>query len=144
MSLGSYTNFIEPTQIPSNIIWMLLGIPVNYILKRLWERHPIKFNRATIKKLFQMMNLFGRIFHFMGIMYFNSFMNKLHIKRFDKWCSKQGIADLFKGFLIFRKIEPEAADTMLRIIKRFEEQYRVNKITGLNTKPDLSDIEKEK
>jgi len=141
MSFGTYTNFIEPTQIPTNIFWMLMGIPINYLLKQLWQKHPIKLNRKTILKSYQIMKLIGRIFHFMFVAYFQSFVNKLHIKKFDEWCSKTGINDLIRGFLIFREIEPKAAEGMIIIIGKFMDQYQVNKITGLIKVPDLSGID---
>jgi len=136
MSLPPYINFIEPTQIPTNLFWLLMGIPVNYLLKQLWQRHPI--NRQTILKTFLGMKLGWRILSFLGVTEVQSIMNKLHIQKFDAWFDNASINHLIEGFLIFKKLEPKAAMGMLLIIKKYTEQYRINKITGLDKSPDLT------
>jgi len=141
MSLGSYTNFIDFTTIPTSVFWMLLGIPVNYLLKQLWQRHPI--NRQTISNTFLGMKLLGRILSFVVVIEVQIVMNKLRIKKFDSKFDNVAINHLMEGFLVFKELEPKAAMGMLLIIKKYEEQYRVNKITGLNKSPDLTKFDDE-
>jgi|APSaa5957512535_1039671.scaffolds.fasta_scaffold09476_12 hypothetical protein len=143
MSLGQYTNFIEPAQIPMNIFWMLLGIPVNYALKQLWQKHPVRITRHDIWKSYNMTKIFLRMIHFISVLYFLAFTHKLHIKKFEDKCGEMALNDLLQGFLIFQKIEPEKAHGIAMAFKKFTEQLQVNKITGLTKKPDLSDLETE-
>lgn len=143
MSLGQYSNFIDPTQIPQNVAWMVISWGIHFGLKKLLHKHPVKFNRNTIRRTYLGLKLFGRILSFVITVETQFIIKKFHIQKFNAKLDNISINHLMKGFMIFKELEPKAAMGMVLIIKKYEEQYRINKITGLDIQPDLTKIDDE-
>ena len=118
-----------------------MGIPVQYLLKRLWERHPIKINRQTIWRNYQWSKLASRGFHLIAVYEIRRFLNKIRIHRFDNKLGEMGLKDIMYGVKVFSELEPKAAYEIYKTIDKFVTQQRIYEITGIDKDPDVSDLE---
>ena len=103
----------DPSQIPQNIIWIGLSWGLHYILKKFWQRHPIKINKHQIWRKFQWYRIFGHSLSFIVWMYFGNFWKLVRLRIIERQINKILSYHFTAGFGIFKQLEPEMAEYII-------------------------------
>ena len=116
MSITQSYRFFEPSQLPQNIVWTLIGIGGGKILDLFWQPKQIKLSQ--IKRSIRWFRIIGYMISFLVAGYIGDFFEFVGLKRVTKLCWKIMLYDIVSGFKVFFMLEPDAARSIMKEIEK--------------------------
>lgn len=124
----------------NGVVWMVFGYAFSKGMDFLLKQGITKIDRKTLWKNYNWSRIFLNLLVFASLACVSNILEKLHLKITDKKLAGFMFKILFNSYLILAKIEPEFAKSLYHLATRYIDQLKVNKITGLDKSPDLSDL----
>lgn len=124
MSLNHYAGFFDPSQISQNIIWLGIGLGLQYIWKKLVKNYQFKLNKCQIWRNFQWLKIACHTVSFLAWSYVNTFGEIFGFKHIEKGAEKILFYNFKSGFTIFKKLEPEMAEYLLGKLKEWTAKHQ--------------------
>jgi len=140
MSTPSF-RFFNPAEIPSILIWMLIGWTFGKGIDALIRLNPIKPTKNDLKKTYLWFRLSCQFGVAIILSHFSHLVRILRFKRAEQKLDHLVYKQMWLGFWNFFRLNPQLVYKIFKVIENANNQVRINCLTGVNN--DLDNVVKE-